>query len=71
MSRHPVSGPVALSGSIALVTGATRGIGRAIALALAREGADVDVAEAVVYLASDASNYVTGQVLILDDGGLT
>jgi NAD(P)-dependent dehydrogenase (short-subunit alcohol dehydrogenase family) len=30
-----------LSGKIAIVTGATRGIGRACALALAREGADV------------------------------
>jgi 3-oxoacyl-[acyl-carrier protein] reductase len=39
----PPSGPAALAGAVALVTGGAQGIGRAIALALADVGADVAI----------------------------
>ena len=46
MSEHlPVSRPINLEGQAAIATGAARGIGRVIALALAREAADVTVAD--------------------------
>lgn len=37
----PISGPIGLSGTTAVVTGAAGAIGRATCAALAREGADV------------------------------
>jgi 3-oxoacyl-[acyl-carrier protein] reductase len=42
---YPLSGPCNLTGQVAIVTGAARGIGQAAALALAREGADVVIAD--------------------------
>jgi len=41
------------------------------AIPLKRGGSPEDIANACVYLASDLSNYVTGQVLNVDGGMLT
>ena len=43
-----IANPFSLSGKVALVTGASRGLGRAIALALGRAGADVIVTDLLI-----------------------
>jgi 3-oxoacyl-[acyl-carrier protein] reductase len=44
---------------------------RARAIPVGRAGRPEDIAAAVAYLASDGSSYMTGQILILDGGGLS
>lgn len=47
-----------LSGQVALVTGAGRGIGRAIAISLARQGADVIVSDIIAETAGSVANEI-------------
>ena len=49
-----------LDGRVALVTGAGRGIGRGAAVALAKEGADVAIAELDATTAKDAAAEIEG-----------
>ena len=37
---------------------------------LGRIGTPMDIAQSVVFLASDASSFITGSVLVVDGGGL-
>ncbi len=43
--RSPISGPIDLSGRVAIVTGGARGIGRATCVSLSREGAEIVVCD--------------------------
>jgi NAD(P)-dependent dehydrogenase (short-subunit alcohol dehydrogenase family) len=57
-----------LEGKAAIVTGAGSGIGAASARMLAREGASVVVANAILFLASDDAGYVNGETLMVEGG---
>jgi 3-oxoacyl-[acyl-carrier protein] reductase len=53
----------------AVETDMTRGYDYGVqALPIARMGSPADIAEVILFLASDASNYITGQVLNVDGG---
>ena len=57
-----MTSPLRLAGKVALVTGASAGIGRASALALAREGADVSLN---YYSFADAAEALASEVRAL------
>jgi NAD(P)-dependent dehydrogenase (short-subunit alcohol dehydrogenase family) len=47
-----------------------RFLGEAAKRPLGRVGTPEEIAQAVLYLASDASSFVTGTALVVDGGGL-
>jgi NAD(P)-dependent dehydrogenase (short-subunit alcohol dehydrogenase family) len=61
-----------LEGKIALITGGSEGAERwkmmSDTIPLGRAGTPVDIAKAVVFLASDDSSYITGTELFVDGG---
>jgi 3-oxoacyl-[acyl-carrier protein] reductase len=57
-----------LEGKVAVVTGASKGIGAAIARALADEDAAVVVNYSSGYPASADSKYMTGEALVVSGG---
>jgi 3-oxoacyl-[acyl-carrier protein] reductase len=52
--------PMKLKGRVAFVTGAAQGIGKAIAVALAKEGSDVVVSDINIELAKTTANEISG-----------
>lgn len=57
-----------LSGRVAVVTGGSRGLGRALVSGLERVADASEMVGTVVYLAGDASSFTTGAMLRVDGG---